>query len=580
MRSPSGRLGLLLRFAFLSLLLQRILGTSRDVGSTGAGARDALNRSNVRRQPGKEAYVTLLYGDEFLLGVRVLGQSLRDTGTQRDMVVLTSSGVSPRSADLLKADGWILEQIELLSNPNTKRPARFWGVYTKLKIFNMTQYQKVVYLDADTIVVNSIEDLFGCRGFCANVKHSERLNSGVMVVEPSRARFDDMVSKIKVLPSYTGGDQGFLNSYFQDFINAPLFDPRRPPGPGGGAEFRLPTVYNADVGLYMLANKWMVDESELRVVHFTLGPLKPWDWWTDWLLNPVHQWQAFKRRLPASLDGTHEGRDPRVFWYLRALALAPLLVLLLQNRRCLGQSCGEVEGRAMKGGGVSAIRAKLWYMFKYKGPSGAASTSPSPQKPSLGGTSSAGHALRLPAHLGPLSAAVAFGVALVSFGVAMALVPKQVGPWTGLLLVFEWTFFLFGALFGRYLVGLRAWGRASAVLSGAPSEGAQEGGAKLTRNLSLKGSGRAAFAWDADTVFYFTTLGLLAAAVPALPYAVGVTSLFGRMGLIVAGGMVFSSYLTIAAEDLGRRWFVLGCDEWGQSKASDSLVRSLSDRDM
>lgn len=31
----------------------------------------------------REAYVTLLYGEPFLLGVRVLGQSLRETGTTR-----------------------------------------------------------------------------------------------------------------------------------------------------------------------------------------------------------------------------------------------------------------------------------------------------------------------------------------------------------------------------------------------------------------------------------------------------------------------------------------------------------------
>ena len=32
---------------------------------------------------GREAYVTLLYGEAFMLGVRVLGQSLRETGTTR-----------------------------------------------------------------------------------------------------------------------------------------------------------------------------------------------------------------------------------------------------------------------------------------------------------------------------------------------------------------------------------------------------------------------------------------------------------------------------------------------------------------
>ena len=116
-----------------------------------------------------------------------------------------------------------------------------------------------MYLEADTIVVKNIDDLFKCSKFCANLKHSERLNSGVMVVEPSQALFNDMMRKIKTLSSYTGGDQGFLNSYYPDFQNARVFDPSLSPEelktrPVPDME-RLSTLYNADVGLYMLANK-------------------------------------------------------------------------------------------------------------------------------------------------------------------------------------------------------------------------------------------------------------------------------------------------------------------------------------
>ncbi|KAF3685852.1 Inositol phosphorylceramide glucuronosyltransferase 1 [Capsicum annuum] len=207
----------------------------------------------------EEAYVTLLYGDEFLLGVRVLGKSIRDTGSNKDMVVLVSDGVSQYAKKLLQADGWIVEKISLLANPNQVRPKRFWGVYTKLKVFNMTSYKKVVYLDADTIVVKSIEDLFKCGKFCANLKHSERLNSGVMVVEPSEKVFNDMMSKVTTLPSYTGGDQGFLNSYYVGFANAHVYKPNLPSDILNSRKVpemeRLSTLYNADVGLYMLANK-------------------------------------------------------------------------------------------------------------------------------------------------------------------------------------------------------------------------------------------------------------------------------------------------------------------------------------
>lgn len=82
------------------------------------------------------------------------------------------------------------------------------------------------------------------------------------------------------------GDQGFLNSYYPDFPNSRVYEPDSPLTPEPETQ-RLSTLYNADVGLYMLANKWMVDEKELRVIHYTLGPLKPWDWFTAWLVKPV-----------------------------------------------------------------------------------------------------------------------------------------------------------------------------------------------------------------------------------------------------------------------------------------------------
>ena len=75
----------------------------------------------------------------------------------------------------------------------------------------------VVYLDADTIVVKNIEDLFKCGKFCANLKHSERLNSGVMVVEPSEEVFKDMMRQVNTLPSYTGGTMSTNQSATFDY---------------------------------------------------------------------------------------------------------------------------------------------------------------------------------------------------------------------------------------------------------------------------------------------------------------------------------------------------------------------------
>ena len=65
----------------------------------------------------------------------------------------------------------------------------------------------VVYMDADTIALKNVDVLFTCPGFCAALRHSERLNSGVMVITPSASVYSDMISKIDIYPSYTGSSR-------------------------------------------------------------------------------------------------------------------------------------------------------------------------------------------------------------------------------------------------------------------------------------------------------------------------------------------------------------------------------------
>lgn len=123
-----------------------------------------------------------------------------------------------------------------------------------------------------------------------------------------------------------------MESYFPGFANARIFEPNLPPEildsrPVPKME-RLPTIYNADVGQCVISNnvryssactnmnegpctlfftcvlfflydmiidsvmQWKVNASEIGVLHYTIGPLKPWDWWTSWLLKPVDAWQV------------------------------------------------------------------------------------------------------------------------------------------------------------------------------------------------------------------------------------------------------------------------------------------------
>ncbi|VFQ84957.1 unnamed protein product [Cuscuta campestris] len=499
-----------------------------------------------RSQSSKEAYVTLLYGDEFLLGVRVLGKSIRDTGTTKDMVALVSDGVSSYAKQLLQADGWIVEEISLLANPNQVRPTRFWGVYTKLKIFNMTNYKKVVYLDADTIVVKSIEDLFKCGKFCANLKHSERLNSGVMVVEPSEEVFKDMISKVTTLHSYTGGDQGFLNSYYAGFPNAHVFDPNLPQDvlnsrPVPKME-RLSTVYNADVGLYMLANKWMVDEKELCIIHYTLGPLKPWDWWTSWLLKPVDVWQNARVQLKESLPGTQGGKNPKDDFFVKLLFLLPLFLVL----SCFYRSYLQTHS-------ISDHIKHIYYKFR------AGGILPYSAVPS----STISSYQQVPSYLCGMSIFVCFAAALWSLGLSFLIIPRQVLPWTGLILMYEWTFTLFFISFGSYLNLVQKRGKLM---------GNQVGSSRVESLAydSAKAHQRQQSCYDMAAWNYSLGMAFLAIATPSLPCLLGVTSLFLRLGLMVAGGIVLASFMTYASEHLAIRSFVRGLEEKETLRSSSS----------
>ncbi|VAH34564.1 unnamed protein product [Triticum turgidum subsp. durum] len=460
----------------------------------------------------EEAYVTLLYGDEFVLGVRVLGKSIRDTGTRRDMVVL----VSEYSRELLEADGWIVKRITLLANPNQVRPTRFWGVYTKLKIFNMTSYKKVVYLDADTVVVKSIEDVFKCGKFCGNLKHSERMNSGVMVVEPSETVFKDMISQVDRLPSYTGGDQGFLNSYYADFANSRVYEPDSPLTPEPETQ-RLSTLYNADVGLYMLANKWMVDEKELRVIHYTLGPLKPWDWWTAWLVKPVEIWQDVRQKLEESLPGTGGGRNPHDQLVVKFLFILPFCLLLFGYYQSCFQNYKDFP--SVQSLCAFARRGRHKYKSEEALPSYSAVGVSSSTFSTSNQRISNGPHLKLPSYFGIM-------------------------PWTGLLLMFEWTFVAFFLLFGSYLRFVYRWGSISATHVGYSNSDSSE------NHMATGHHQRNISDFDMEATFYWTGMAVIAIITVFSPTILGITALFTKLGLMVAGGVLLASFMTYASVHL------------------------------
>lgn len=98
-----------------------------------------------------------------------------------------------------------VKPVAVEANPNQNFQARLVFVYTKLLIVEMEEYESIVFLDADTLLLENIDELFDCGPFCAVMRHSELLNSGVVVVTPSKELYERMHRLIGKLESYTGG---------------------------------------------------------------------------------------------------------------------------------------------------------------------------------------------------------------------------------------------------------------------------------------------------------------------------------------------------------------------------------------
>lgn len=228
-----------------------------------------------------KGFVTYLGSDDFLPGVLVLNESLTTYNTRYGLLILVSEMISSEIIELLDTNGVDFSIVEPIKNPNElfddKRNYKY--TYTKLRIFELFGYSKLVYIDADMMVCANIESLFDHPHFSAVIAgsllpqnlHWKDLNSGLMVLEPKEQLFNKIMSCIDELPSSDGSDQGFLHSFYKDWPEH--------------QELRLHHKYNVPAGYldeycadhgFKFSYSRKIMKTNIAVIHF-LGPLKPWN---------------------------------------------------------------------------------------------------------------------------------------------------------------------------------------------------------------------------------------------------------------------------------------------------------------
>ena len=192
------------------------------------------------------SYVTLLTDDSYVCGIAMMLQSMKKVNTKYSLHVLYTEDVSECTLEILNQFGVTYEQVSLIYTPediyarnvavNPRTAATWRTVWTKLRIFDQTQFDKIVALDNDIIFLKNLDHLFekphmtaALDGEYFNIWPNEpHFNSGCMVIEPNHKLFEDILNfainlKLEDIPNKqcyaVVADQEIMNMYFNDWFN-------------------------------------------------------------------------------------------------------------------------------------------------------------------------------------------------------------------------------------------------------------------------------------------------------------------------------------------------------------------------
>lgn len=290
-----------------------------------------------------EAYISLLYGNTYLLPLRVMMRSLYHVSPDiqsnlRQRLVMVTKTTSSHSIQQLKDDNLTVLQVPTLDTPYTSNPKfqnRFRQIMTKLTIFNLTQYSRLIFIDADSLVLKEISPLFKCGHFCVTFINPCNFNAGFMVVSPNATRFSSMIAAFNSTISYDGGDQGFLNAFLPSLHSAPLFDPNNPPQKLPLFS-RLPFNWHVDHSSYFPTFNFAFSTAPAcgpaRLIEWLGPPLfKPWWWFTYAFLDLSWLWHSHRKQLDNPYPSDHPVLTNTLILLLTSAALLASLEYAFNN---------------------------------------------------------------------------------------------------------------------------------------------------------------------------------------------------------------------------------------------------------
>ncbi len=198
-----------------------------------------------------KSYITLISSDEYLIGLLSLLKQLKHYESKYPMCILYTDNLKEETKSKIKETNCNVIEIPNLGLEKTQH--NWHNTFSKLEIFNQTQFGKLVYLDVDILLRSNVDELFDHEHlsmcwFGSEHKNLKLYNSGVMVLKPNKSDYDSLFKFFKVRKFKT--DQHIISYILNDDIN------------------ELDNIYNMDSRDTKTENP--------KIVHFVKDS-KPWN---------------------------------------------------------------------------------------------------------------------------------------------------------------------------------------------------------------------------------------------------------------------------------------------------------------
>lgn len=195
----------------------------------------------------KYTYITLLTTDSYLPGVFILNQCLAKVKSKYPLLVLITDDISKVARKQLDLAHIKYMEVNKLQTPDhiyehnkQLSPAmadRWKYCNTKYELFNLTEFDKIIFLDADLLILKNLDHCFELPHMTAAVdgEYSNvwpewpHFNTGFFVIEPNKTEYRKIINfannlNPKAHKLFSGeymvfSDQEILNLYYNDWPN-------------------------------------------------------------------------------------------------------------------------------------------------------------------------------------------------------------------------------------------------------------------------------------------------------------------------------------------------------------------------